>query len=53
MTYAGDIALLGWRRLLEPLFAREIRSGEATEAEQLRDVLEAEIPAAATATATA
>jgi len=53
MTYAGDIALLGWRRLLEPLFAREIRSGEAREAEQLRDVLEAEIPAAATATATA
>lgn len=53
MTYAGDLGLLGWRRLLEPLFAREVRSGEAREAEQLRDVLESEIPAAATATAPA
>jgi carbon monoxide dehydrogenase subunit G len=53
MTYAGDLALRGWRRLLEPLFAREVRSGEAREAEQLRDVLESEIPAAATATAPA
>lgn len=52
MTYAGDLALLGWRRLLEPLFAREVRSGEAREAEQLRDVLESETPSAATGTAT-
>jgi uncharacterized protein YndB with AHSA1/START domain len=53
MTYAGDLSLLGWRRLLEPLFAGEVRSGEAREAEQLRDVLESEAASAATATATA
>ena len=52
MTYAGDLSLLGWRRLLEPLFAREVRSGEAKEAERLRDVLEAEALPAAPATAT-
>jgi len=53
MTYAGDISLLGWRRLLEPLFAGEVRSGEAKEAEKLRDVLESESSSTATATATA
>jgi uncharacterized protein YndB with AHSA1/START domain len=52
MTYAGDLSLLGWRRLLEPLFAREVRSGEAREAEQLRDVLEGDAPSAATETGT-
>ena len=52
MTYAGDLSLLGWRRLIEPLFAREVRSGEAREAEQLRDVLESGIPSAAAAPAT-
>ena len=53
MTYAGDLSLLGWRRLLEPLFAGEVRSGEAKEAEQLRDVLESEGSSPATAPATA
>ena len=53
MTYAGYLSLLGWRRLLEPLFAREVRSGEAMEAERLRDVLESEAPSAETVTATA
>jgi carbon monoxide dehydrogenase subunit G len=53
MTYAGDLSLLGWRRLLEPLFAAEVRSGEAKEAEQLRDVLETEASSPATAPATA
>ena len=53
MTYAGDISLLGWRRLLEPLFRREAAAGEAREAERLRDLLEMEarepIPATASA----
>ena len=53
MTYAGDLSLLGWRRLLEPLFAGEVRSGEAKEAERLRDVLESEGPSITTATAPA
>jgi uncharacterized protein YndB with AHSA1/START domain len=42
MTYAGDVSLLGWRRLLEPLFAGEVRSGEAKEAERFRDLLQSE-----------
>jgi uncharacterized protein YndB with AHSA1/START domain len=53
MTYAGDLSLLGWRRLLEPLFAGEVRSGEAKEAQKLRDVLESEASSTATASATA
>ena len=53
MTYAGDLSLLGWRRLLEALFAGEVRSGEAKEAERLRDVLESEGPSITTATAPA
>jgi uncharacterized protein YndB with AHSA1/START domain len=53
MTYAGDMSLLGWRRLLEPLFAGEVRSGEAKEAERFRDVLESEGSSSATATAPA
>ena len=28
LTYAGDLQLRGWRRLLEPLVAREVRRGE-------------------------
>ena len=40
MTYAGDISLLGWRRLLEPLFAGEARAGEAKEAERFKAMLE-------------
>ena len=31
----------GWRRLLEPLIAREVRSGEAGEALRLKALLEA------------
>ena len=53
LTYAGDLSLRGWRRLLEPLLAGEVRSGEAKEAEQLRHVIESESPSPATATATA
>jgi len=40
LTYAGDIGLRGWRRLLEPLMAREVRAGEAGEAERLKALLE-------------
>jgi uncharacterized protein YndB with AHSA1/START domain len=41
LTYAGDIRLRGWRRLLEPLMAREVRKGEAAEAVRLKQLLEA------------
>ena len=48
MTYAGDISLLGWRRILEPFMAREAQAGEAKEAERFKALLEAEVaPAAA------
>ena len=42
MTYAGDISLLGWRRVLEPVFAGEVRAGEAKEADRFRELLEAD-----------
>src|SRR4029453_17190751 len=42
MTYAGDISLLGWRRVLEPLMAGEARAGEAKEAERFKQLLESE-----------
>jgi uncharacterized protein YndB with AHSA1/START domain len=41
LTYAGDLRLLGWRRVLEPLMGREVRQGEAAEAVRLKTVLEA------------
>ena len=40
LTYAGEIRLLGWRRLLEPVVAREVRRGEAEEALRLKALLE-------------
>jgi len=40
LTYAGDLQLRGWRRLLEPLVAREVRRGEAGEAMRLKELLE-------------
>jgi uncharacterized protein YndB with AHSA1/START domain len=40
LTYAGDVGLRGWRRLLEPVMAREVRAGEAGEAERLKNLLE-------------
>jgi carbon monoxide dehydrogenase subunit G len=42
LTYAGEMGLLGWRRLLEPLAAREVRAGEAAEAVRLKALLEAD-----------
>ena len=41
LTYAGDLRLRGWRRLLEPLVGREVRRGEAGEALRLKALLEA------------
>ena len=41
LTYAGDLRLLGWRRLLEPFMGREVRQGEAEEARRLKALLEA------------
>jgi uncharacterized protein YndB with AHSA1/START domain len=49
LTYAGEMGLKGWRRLLEPLMAGEVRNGEAEEARRLKALLEAEPPAAAPA----
>jgi uncharacterized protein YndB with AHSA1/START domain len=40
LTYAGELRLLGWRRLIEPLMAREVRQGEAEEARRLKALLE-------------
>lgn len=52
MTYAGDISLLGWRRILEPMMAGEAQAGEAKEAARLKELLEAEVsPVTATASA--
>jgi len=47
LTYAGEVQLRGWRRLLEPLAAAEVRGGEAREAQRLKALLEGG-PAAAT-----
>jgi hypothetical protein len=46
-TYAGELRLKGWRRLLEPLMAGEVRRGEAGEAARLKTLLEAEAAAEA------
>jgi hypothetical protein len=40
LTYAGEIRLRGWRRLLEPLAAGEMRRGEGGEALRLKELLE-------------
>ena len=50
LTYAGEIRLHGWRRLLEPLVAGEVRRGEGGEALRLKELLEGS-PAPATAIA--
>lgn len=41
LTYAGEIRLRGWRRLLEPFVAGEVSRGEAAEAQRLKEILEA------------
>jgi uncharacterized protein YndB with AHSA1/START domain len=40
LTYAGEIRLRGWRRLLEPMVAGEARRGEGGEALRLKELLE-------------
>jgi len=40
LLYAGELSLRGWRRILEPLMAGEVRAGERAEAERLKVVLE-------------
>jgi uncharacterized protein YndB with AHSA1/START domain len=41
LTYAGEVRLRGWRRLLEPFVAGEVSRGEAVEAQRLKELLEA------------
>lgn len=48
LTYAGEVALRGWRRLLEPFAAGEIRRGEAREVQRLKALLEGDASAAST-----
>lgn len=40
VTSAGKMVLRGWRRLIEPLMAGEVRSGEAAELTALKRILE-------------
>jgi uncharacterized protein YndB with AHSA1/START domain len=47
LTYAGELGFKGWRRLLEPMMAGEVRKGEAQEARRLKAVLESETAAPA------
>jgi uncharacterized protein YndB with AHSA1/START domain len=49
LTYAGELGFKGWRRLLEPLMAGEVRKGEAQEALRLKAILEREAAPAPTA----
>jgi hypothetical protein len=41
LTTRGQFRMRGWRRLLEPIVAREVRRGEATELIRLKALLEA------------
>jgi uncharacterized protein YndB with AHSA1/START domain len=49
LTYAGELGFKGWRRLLEPLMAGEVRKGEAQEALRLKAILEGDSAPAASA----
>lgn len=42
LTYAGELSLLGWRRILEPVVGAEMRNGEAKEVIRLKELLELE-----------
>ncbi len=42
IRYAGEIELRGWRPLLEPVIAGEVRRGEAEEAIRSKALREAE-----------
>ena len=41
LRYSGEIALRGWRRILEPFMRGEVQSGERKEVERLKALLEA------------
>lgn len=41
LATSGEYRLLGWWRLLEPIVAREVRRGEASELARLKAILEA------------
>lgn len=41
VTYAGEMSLRGWRRILEPIMGGEVRKGEAGEILKLKALLEA------------
>ena len=47
LTNWGEYRLLGWRRVLEPIIAREVRNGEAAELPRLKALIEAPPTAAA------
>jgi len=40
VTYAGEMSLRGWRRVLEPFMGGEVRKGEATEIRRFKALLE-------------
>jgi uncharacterized protein YndB with AHSA1/START domain len=40
VTYAGELSLRGWRRILEPLMGREVDRGEAKEIRRFKLLLE-------------
>ena len=42
LTYAGEISMRGWRRILEPMVGREVSGGEAKEVKRLKELLEGE-----------
>jgi len=42
LDYSGEIRMRGWRRLLEPLMAGEMRAGEGKEVQRLKQLLESE-----------
>lgn len=44
VTYGGEMALHGWKRILEPIIGAEVSKGEAREIEKLKSILEAERP---------
>jgi uncharacterized protein YndB with AHSA1/START domain len=44
MTYAGEIGLKGWMRVLEPIMTGEAQRGEAKEAERFKALMETEAP---------
>jgi hypothetical protein len=40
LQYAGEMRLLGWRRVLEPFLRGEVQAGERKEVERLKAILE-------------